>query len=157
MTSANLNAGTISRCGADLRIRDSQHDEHGADHNTLKASPENGVSNHRECLVDYHVRQQESDEEKVAVLPDRLDFLGIKLLFTARHIQVETSGGCRNGRETRTHGVPLMLNTFNWVSSKLMYPKVNPANTPERMTRTGMRHPKMIFSVLERPPSSRLA
>ena len=48
-----------------------------------------------------------------------------------------------------------MLRTFNWVSSKLMYPNVSPANTPERMTRIGMRHPKTIFLVSE--SSSRLA
>ena len=101
MTSANLKAGTVSRCGADLHIWGSQHDEHGADYNTLKASPKNGVSDNRECLVDYHVRQEESNEEKVAVLPNRLNFLGITLLFTGRHIQVEGSGGCRNGREIR--------------------------------------------------------
>jgi hypothetical protein len=57
--------------------------------------------------------------------------------------------GSREGRQTGTHGVPLMLNTFNWVSSKLMYPKVNPANTPERATRTGVRRPKTIFFVSE--------
>jgi len=48
-----------------------------------------------------------------------------------------------------------MLRTFSWVSSKLIYPKVNPANTPERRTRIGMRHPKTIFLVSE--SSSRLA
>ena len=40
-----------------------------------------------------------------------------------------------------------MLNTFNWVSSKLVYPKVNPADTPNRMTRASMRHPKMILGL----------
>ena len=55
MTSANLKTMTISRCRMDLHIRDSQHDEYGADHNTLKASPKNGVGDDRERLVDYHV------------------------------------------------------------------------------------------------------
>jgi len=91
----------------------------------------------------------------VAVLPDGLDFLCILFLFTVKHIRTEGLGGCPNGHPTRTHGVPLILRTFNWVSSKLMYPKVSPANTPERMTRTGMRHPKTIFLVSE--SSSRLA
>ena len=88
----------------------------------------------------------------MAVLADRLDFLGITLLFTTKDGRVEGlegGGEYRNGRKTGTHGVPLMLNTVNWVSSKLMYPKVNPANTPDRMTRMGMRHPKMIFFVSE--------
>jgi hypothetical protein len=83
----------------------------------------------------------------VAVLPDRLDFLCITLLFTGRCVRIGGLGGWLNGRQTRTHGVPLILSTFNWVSSKLMYPKVSPAKTPERMTRTGMRHPYMIFFV----------
>lgn len=143
----------LSRIGR--HVRSLQDDEDRADYDTLKATTENGVCNHRECLIDYHVRKEEGHEKEVAILPDRLDFLRIALLFTTRRDRAERSGGCRCSRQTRTHGVPLMLNTFNWVSSKLMYPKVNPANTPERMTRTGMRHPKMIFFVSE--SSSRFA
>ena len=75
-------------------IWDLQHDEHGADHNTLKTSPKDGVSNDRESLVDYHVRQEESHEKKVAVLPDRLDFLRIALLFTAKRMRIEGLGRC---------------------------------------------------------------
>jgi hypothetical protein len=43
-----------------------------------------------------------------------------------------------------TDGVPLILRTFNCVSSKLIYPRVKPANTPERITRTGMRQAKTM-------------
>lgn len=43
-----------------------------------------------------------------------------------------------------THGVPLMLSTVSWVSSRLMYPNVRPANTPEERTRMGMRTAKAI-------------
>ena len=134
---------------------DSQHDEYGADHDALNATSENGVCNDRERLIDYHVRQEEGYEEEMAVLPDGFDLLRIAFLFTVRRTRVELLGGYLNDRLTRTYGVPLMLNTFNWVSSKLMYPKVNPANTPERITRIGMRHPKTIFLVWE--SSSRLA
>ena len=55
--------------------------------------------------------------------------------------------GCRTGRETGTHSGLLMLSTCNWVPSRLMYPNADPANTPERMTRTGTRHPWTIFFV----------
>jgi len=37
---------------------DLQYNEYCANHDTLKASTENGVRNDRECLVDYHVRQE---------------------------------------------------------------------------------------------------
>jgi len=87
MTSANLKARTVSRCRIQLRIRDLQHDKHCADHDTLEASSKNGVRNDRECLVDYHVGQEESHEEEVAILPDGLDFLCIAFLFTARYIR----------------------------------------------------------------------
>ena len=96
MISANLRAETVSHCGANLRIWDSQHDEYSADYDTRKATPKNGISNDRECLVDYHVRQEESYKEKVTILPNRLDFLCIPLLFTARHVQV---GGVRRVSE----------------------------------------------------------
>ena len=57
--------------------------------------------------------------------------------------------GCRTGRETGTHSVLLMLSTYNWLSSRLMYPNADPSNAPERMTRTGTRHPWTIFFVSE--------
>jgi len=153
MTSANLKGRTVSRCRINIRVRYLQYNEYCADHDTLEAPSKNWVRNDRECLVDYHVRQEESHEEEVAILPDRFDFLCIAFLFTVRCIL-----GVRRvpkDPQTQTHGVPLMLRTFNWVSSKLMYPKVSPANTPERITRTGIRHPKTIFLVSE--SSSRLA
>ena len=90
----------------------------------------------------------------MAILSDMFDLLCITFLFTGRCVQIEGLEGCPNGRPTRTHGVPLMLSTFNWVSSKLMYPNVSPANTLERTTRTGVRHPCVIFFVSE--SSSRL-
>ena len=154
-TSANLGTEHVGHRRIGLRFRILQNDEYCADCDTLKASSKNRVSNDRDRLVDDHVRQEESHEKQVATLSDRLNPLRVALLFAKRRIRVEGSGGFRNGRKTRTHGVPLMLNTFGWVSPKLMYPKANPANTPERMTRTGMRHPKMIFWVSG--SSSRLA
>ena len=45
-----------------------------------------------------------------------------------------------------------MLGTFNFVLSELMYRKVSPANTPERMRRINMRHPSTILSVSESSP-----
>lgn len=50
-----------------LRIWNSQYDEHDADRNTLEASSKDGVNNDRECFVDYHVRREKSYEEKVAI------------------------------------------------------------------------------------------
>lgn len=46
----------------------------------------------------------------MAVPPGRLDFLRVK-----------GSGGFQDDCKTRTHGVPLILSTFNWVSSKLIH------------------------------------
>ena len=45
-----------------------------------------------------------------------------------------------------------MLRTFNLVSSELMYPKVSLANTPERMTRTDMKHQSGILFISEGSP-----
>ena len=87
MTSANLKARTVSYCRIKRGIRVLQHDEYCADHDTLEASSKNGVRNDRERLVDNHVRQEESHEEEVAILPDGLDFLCIAFLFTVRYIR----------------------------------------------------------------------
>lgn len=85
--------GAISRRRIDSHIEDLQNDEDSADHDTLKATTKNGVRNYRKCLVDYHVRKQEGNEQKMAVLSDRLYFLRITLLFTARRDRIEGSGG----------------------------------------------------------------
>lgn len=77
----------------DPRNLDSQHDEYGADYNTLKASSEHGVRNDRKRLVDYHVRQEESYEQKVPVLPDRLDLLRIAFLLSVRRARVKGLAG----------------------------------------------------------------
>ena len=76
MTSANLTLRMISHCRNNRRIWDIQHDEYCADYDTLKASSEDGIRDDREYLVDYHVRQEESDEEEAAILPDGLDCQG---------------------------------------------------------------------------------
>jgi hypothetical protein len=43
------------------------------------------------------------------------------------------------GIRRETHAVPPTLNTFNCVSSKLIYPNVSPANSPDNSTKTGIR------------------
>ena|ERR1700730_6982887 len=94
----------------------------------------------RQSLVDYHVAEKKSDQKQVAVLSDRNYLVGQHALLPkscrdldigAAHILV-------------TYGVPLTLSTLSWVTSKLMYPRVRPANTPERSTRTGTRHAKAM-------------
>ena len=76
----------------------------------------------------------------MAILPNRLHFLHILLLLTVRRARVEGSGRQLNYRPGRTRSIPLMLETFNWVSSKL---------TPDTMTTTGMSHSKTISLVPE--------
>jgi len=73
MTSANLEVRTVSRYRTKRRIRDLQHDEYCADHDTLEATSKNGVRNDWQCLVDYHVRQKEE-----AVLPDGLHSVSVR-------------------------------------------------------------------------------
>lgn len=69
------------------------------------------------------------------VFPDRLDLLSIFPLLTVAKVSVY-------GRLAEvTYGVPLMLNTLSWVSSRLMYPSVSPAKIPESRTKTGIRTP----------------
>lgn len=61
---------------------DVHDDEDGRDDHTLHATPEDGVRDDGERLVGDHVRQQERDEEQMAILADRLDFVGIQLLLS---------------------------------------------------------------------------
>lgn len=52
----------------------------------------------------------------MTVLADGLDFGSIKLLLTVAHEMNRIAQGDRKD----TDGVPLMLKTLSWVSSKLM-------------------------------------
>ena len=58
------------------------------------------------------------------------------------------SVGSRRCGLPKTYRVPLILSTFSWVISKLMYARVKPANTPESNTRTGIRDANTIKLVL---------
>lgn len=52
-------------------------DENRADDDTGYTSAKNRVSDNREGLVDDHVRQQQSDEQQVAILANWLNLVGI--------------------------------------------------------------------------------
>lgn len=43
-----------------------------------------------------------------------------------------------------THGDPLILKTCSCVSSRDMYPRVSPANRPDKSTRIGIKHAKTM-------------
>ena len=58
-------------------------DENRAGDDTLDAAAKNRVSDNGEGLVDNHVRQQQGDEQQVAILANGLDLVGVYLLFTA--------------------------------------------------------------------------
>ena len=61
--------------------RDSHDDEDGADDDALRAAAQDRVGDDGERLVDNHVREQERDQQQVAVLADGLDLVGVLLLF----------------------------------------------------------------------------
>jgi hypothetical protein len=135
VTSANLTMGTVTRCRTNVRIWDLQHYEYSANYNTVEASSEGGVRDDRKCLIDYRVREKRC-YEGVAILPDRLGFFHITLLLAGGYVRIGESGWCSDGCQTRTHGVPLRLSTFDRVSSKPITPK-----STRRTLRRGWRGP----------------
>ena len=60
---------------------DSHHDECRTDDDSLDATAEDGVRDDGQCLVGDHVREEQRDEEEMAVLADGLDLVGVLLLF----------------------------------------------------------------------------
>ena len=57
--------------------------EGGAGRERLKLDTRKGSVTHGQGLVDDHVREEERDEQEVAVLANRLDAVGIRLLLSA--------------------------------------------------------------------------
>ena len=65
---------------------DPHHDECRTDDDSLDATAEDGVRDDGQCLVGDHVREQQRDEEEMAVLADGLDLVGILLLFAGARV-----------------------------------------------------------------------
>lgn len=66
-----------------LLLRYLHHDEDSTDDDAWDAAAQNSVGDNREGLIHDHVTQEQRYEEKVAVLSNGLDLLGICALFTA--------------------------------------------------------------------------
>ena len=73
-----IRAGEIGR-EKDGHLHD---DEHGTDDDALDSSAQDWFRNDGQGLVDDHVGQEEGDEEKVSILANRDDLLGVLALLS---------------------------------------------------------------------------
>lgn len=95
----------------------SHHDECRTDDDGLDATAEDGVRDDGQRLVGDHVREEKGDQKEVAVLTNRLDLVGVLLLFPEARSQT-----CMYAHKDyhNAYAVPLMLSTFSCVSSSDM-------------------------------------
>jgi hypothetical protein len=55
----------------------SHDNENRTDYHALDASPEDGVRDDRQCFIDDHIGEKQSNKQEVPVLPDRLNLVRI--------------------------------------------------------------------------------
>lgn len=93
-------------------MENSHYNENGTDDNALDATAEDWLGDDGQGFVDYHVRQEKSDEQKVPIFADGNNLLSILLLLPAKRlISVQHDASLWGTRELETYSVPLMLRT----------------------------------------------
>jgi hypothetical protein len=92
----------------------SHNNEDRRDHDGLSPAAKDRVRDDGKSLVRDHVGQEEGHKQQVAILANGLYFIRVLALFPDKVL------GTANTFTECTNGVPLMLNTLSWVSSKLI-------------------------------------
>ncbi len=118
MISANLRGKTnqplpCTRCRNAVAFNDLHYNQRRTNDNTLDTAAKDGVCYYRKGLVRDHVGQEKRHQKQMSILPDRLDLVGVFPLLpkwraykSAIALRIDHCMGI-------THGVPLILNTFN--------------------------------------------